>query len=51
MNANLSNFSTDEIEQELARRQSVREELQRRIYSGELEATDGDSAVSMGDLS
>ncbi len=35
---------------EALRVQLVQEEIQRRIYCGELEATDGDSVVTMRDL-
>lgn len=39
---NLKSASTEELEQELQRREMFQAELQRRIYEGELEVTDGD---------
>lgn len=42
MDNQFDSFSTDELERELSRRELVQQEIQRRIYAGELEVTDGD---------
>lgn len=39
----LSEYSDDELAAELLRRRLVQEEIQRQIWTGEREVTDGDS--------
>ena len=51
MKHHIEEFSVEELERELLRRQLIQDELQRRIYCGELEATDGDRVTTMNDLS
>jgi hypothetical protein len=43
----LDDCSTAYLEGEIARREFVQQELQRRIYRGELEATDADGVETM----
>ncbi len=48
--AELVNFSDEELQAEIAHREWERNEIQSRIYRGELEATDADGVVTMADL-
>lgn len=44
---NISDFSTEDLEREIERRELVQAEFQRRIYCGEIEATDADGIETM----
>jgi hypothetical protein len=50
VNRNMNHFSDSELKAEIDRRQWERDEIQSRIYRGELEATDADGVVTMTDL-